>query len=84
MIYMVQEVHTFSRSRKTNEFQWAAWCAVVLHNLMEYEEYFEKVISALHRQSPNAPFKSKIKNLKDAEIKTWMADLAAESEADFL
>jgi len=79
-----QEVQTYSRSRKSNEFQWAAWCAVVLHNLMEYEQFFEKVVAALHRQSSTAPFKNRIKNLKETEIKSFMAELAAESDADFL
>lgn len=75
---------TFSKSHEQREFQWAAWCAVVLHNLMEYEDFFEKVASAFHRQSPNSPFKNKIKQLKDTEFKSWMADLAAESGSDFL
>jgi len=82
--FFCEEVLTFSKSRKTNEFQWAAWCAVVLHNLMEYEECYDKVVSALHRQAPNSQFKNKIKQLKDDEYKTWMAGLAAESQADFL
>ena len=80
----MQEVLSYAVSQKPHEFQWAAWCAVVLHNLMEYEGLFDKVVAALHRQSPSSPFKNKIKQLKDADFQSWMADLAAESESDFL
>ena len=79
-----QEVLTFSRSRKEEEFQWAAWCAVVLHNLMEYNDIFEKVVSAFHRQSPTSPFRNKVKTLKPTEFKNWIANLTAKSAADFL
>jgi len=51
---------------------------------MEYDEFFDKVVAALHRHSPTGPFKNRIKNLKDTDIKSFMADLAAESESDFL
>ncbi len=79
-----QEVLTFSRSRKEEEFQWAAWCAVVLHNLMEYNDIFEKVVSAFHRHSPNSPFRNKVKTFKPMEFKSWIASLTARSAADFL
>lgn len=79
-----QEVLAFRESRKEDEFQWATWCAVVLHNLMEYDAFFEKVCNALLRHATNSPFKVKLSSFKAPDFKEWMADLAAVSDSDFL
>ncbi|GMH40750.1 hypothetical protein BSKO_08654 [Bryopsis sp. KO-2023] len=79
-----QEVMRFSSSRKEDEFQWAAWCAVVLHNLMEYDECLPWVYQALCNRVSLSPMKNKLKDMDKTAFKQWMAELAAESDLDYL
>lgn len=74
----------FSGSRKEEEFQWAAWCAVVLHNLMEYEECMRIVYDALKSRIHLSPIKNRLRDMDVVAFKKWMADLAADSDLDYL
>lgn len=71
-------------SKQVDKFQWAAWCAVVLHNLMDCEMCFPYVHEAIVKEIFKSPLKDKLTDLRPTEFKKFLAKLASNSDLDYL
>ena len=78
----VQEVMRNCFSDREEQYQWAAWCAVVLHNLMEYEDCLRPVWDSVRRRASQTPGLERINDPSGCE--QWLSDLAADSDLDYL
>jgi len=77
-----EEVMQNCFSDREEQYQWAAWCAVVLHNLMEYENCLHHVWDAVRAQAGNTPGLQRVNDPSGCE--QWLSDLAADSDLDYL
>lgn len=77
-----EEVMRNCFSDREEQYQWAAWCAVVLHNLMEYEDCLRPVWDSVRRRASQTPGLERINDPSGCE--QWLSDLAADSDLDYL